>query len=195
MENINPDFLIGLIFGISLGMIFMNLFMKYQGYKRKKWFASVDTKNPENQLKFLETGHIRKTSVMGFEAYQRFKFIEEFLLRRDFKGYRVFAETCLGGFLAHQKHQNQIYSKDQIEAGFRCKRLDFLIINPKGFPALAIEYHGTGHFKGDWEARDKVKALSLQKAEIPLLVLYKDTGKEDILKALDFELKKQQNRF
>lgn len=173
----------------------MNLYMKYQRRKNRKYFELQDTKKPQNQLRFLEEANLQTTPTMGFEAYQRFKFIEEFLTRRDFNGYRVFAETSLGAILKHKNQRGQQYSKDQIEAGFRCKRIDFLIINPKGFPVLAVEYHGSGHFKGDWQARDQVKAKALQKAQIPLLVLYSDTSKEDVLGALNVELKKQQNRF
>lgn len=191
----NIDFGFGLVLGIALGMIMLKYYERYQAYKRKQWFASVDTKNPKNQFRFLQNAPLKRSSVMGYEAYKKFQVIEEFLKRSEFQSYRVIPETCMSAFIDLVKNRKLQYSKEQIESGFRCKRIDFLIINPKGLPVLAIEYHGSGHFQGDYEARDKVKALTLHLASIPLLVLQKDTDKSEIINAINYELGKQKNRF
>jgi len=97
------------------------------------------------------------------------------------KKYRIWAEVSLGGFIRTDS--------DLAFRSFNSKRVDFLIIDMYGDPQLAIEYHGSGHFKGNAAARDAVKRLVFQKAGIPLLEFRKgvsaDSVRDAVMKSLE----------
>lgn len=188
-------FITGLSLGTALGMIIHEIYSKFQAHGRRKWFASTNTKDPKNQLRFLENAPLRRSILMNREAYKRFQSIEEYLKRSDFRFYRVVPETCMSVFITLPRKAQIAHTRDQIESGFRCKRVDFLIINEKGLPVLAIEYHGSGHYQGDYEARDKVKEYTLNIAGIPLLVLDDTTTTEAIITRVNQELSKQRRQY
>jgi hypothetical protein len=66
------------------------------------------------------------------------------------------------------------------------KRLDLLVADRRGWPLLAIEYQGAGHFRGDWKQRDAVKRAVLDAAGIPLVAV--SAGAERHLPELEEQL-------
>jgi hypothetical protein len=46
------------------------------------------------------------------------------------------------------------------------KRADFLVVDNRGWPLLAIEYQGRGHYRGNASKRDAVKRTVLARAGI-----------------------------
>ncbi|HJQ78301.1 MAG TPA: DUF2726 domain-containing protein [Lacipirellulaceae bacterium] len=71
---------------------------------------------------------------------------------------RVFAQTSLGEIL-----------KSSNEDAFRSinsKRVDILVVDRGGWPFLAVEYQGDGHYQGTAAARDAVKKEALRKAGV-----------------------------
>ena len=54
------------------------------------------------------------------------------------------------------------------------KRVDYLIVNQRFNPIIAIEYHGQGHYRGNYKARDEVKRITLEKAGIIYLAIRYD---------------------
>ena len=115
------------------------------------------------QIRALRGVDLRATKPVNAEAH-RFVFQPlDDLLRTRFPAYRLFAEVGMGGFIATS-------SKDRDAHGaYNAKRVDFLVVDPGGHPALAVEYHGTGHYNGDAVHRDKVKREALRRAGIPLV--------------------------
>jgi hypothetical protein len=55
------------------------------------------------------------------------------------------------------------------------KRADILVIDPFGWPILAVEYQGSGHYQGTAAARDAIKKEALRKAG----VRYVEVGESD----------------
>ena len=53
------------------------------------------------------------------------------------------------------------------------RRVDFAVIDMAGNVQFAVEYHGSGHEQGNWRERDAIKAIALEKAGIPLLIIKK----------------------
>lgn len=188
MENLDPAFIIGVMFGAVLGGVCVRIYHWWGIKRRARWFAANDTKNPANQLRFLQHALIGKKPVMGREAYRRFKAIEDYLQQMGLNAYRVIPETTLGAIVKLPRNAQQPFTKDQIESGFRCKRVDFVIIDRAGNPVLCVEYHGTGHNQGDYEARDAVKALALERANIPLLIITKAVKRDQLNAWLDHYL-------
>ena len=86
--------------------------------------------------------------------------IEEINARRR-THYRVMAQTCMGEIMS---------APEPAWSAINCKRLDLLVIDRRGYPALAVEYQGSGHNRGaDSKVRNAVKHSALASAKIALL--------------------------
>jgi undecaprenyl pyrophosphate synthase len=87
-------------------------------------------------------------------------------------GYRVFAQTCLGEILSSPD--------DDAFHSINSKRVDILIVNKGGWPALAVEYQGNGHYQGTAAARDAIKKEALRKAGVQYVEISADHTAEQI---------------
>lgn len=77
-------------------------------------------------------------------------------MKRQRGGYHLFAQVSLGEIIG---------ADDPLEyACVNSKRCDFVVIDPNGYPALAIEYQGSGHYTANADERDTVKRLALEGA-------------------------------
>jgi len=101
-----------------------------------------------------------KKKLMGFNEYKVFKVVEDDVSRMR-SGHRVFAQTSLGEILQS--------SDGRAHSSINSKRIDILVIAPDGYPAVAIEYQGEGHYQGNAAARDAVKKEALRKAGVRYL--------------------------
>jgi hypothetical protein len=84
-------------------------------------------------------------------------------------GHRVMAQTNLGEIL--RPRPTSASKRDQ-ELAFRSinsKRVDFLIVDRRGLPALAVEYQGHGHYRERSFMRDAVKREAFRKANVSFL--------------------------
>jgi hypothetical protein len=84
-------------------------------------------------------------------------------------GYRVMAQTSLGELIRPSPRSGTEREVRNAHASINSKRLDFAIIDPAGYLALAIEYQGTGHYQRDAFKRDAVKREALRRAGVALL--------------------------
>ncbi len=75
--------------------------------------------------------------------------------------HRLFARVSLGEILGSDD--------DLAFACINSKRCDFLIIDGQGYPALAIECQGTGHYSPTSDEHDFVKQKALEKAGVVLI--------------------------
>jgi len=81
--------------------------------------------------------------------------------------YMVFSQVSLGEIL-----------KTPNKEGYRAvnsKRVDFLLCDKKFNPVAAIEYQGSGHYKGNSKVRDEIKRIALEDAGIELVELFSDS--------------------
>lgn len=112
------------------------------------------------QLRHVMAAPFRKKRVMNKSEFRVFRIVED-ELRVLRGGYRILSQTCLG----------EILDSDD-KAGFasiNAKRVDVLIINPKGEPLAVFEYQGQGHYQNMAAARDAVKKEALRKAGVHYL--------------------------
>lgn len=84
-------------------------------------------------------------------------------------GRRVFAQVNLG----------EILRCDDSEAFYaiNAKRVDMLVVDEQGWPLLAIEVQGSGHYQGDADLRDAIKRQALESAGVGVLEV---TGAESV---------------
>ena len=88
------------------------------------------------------------------------------------RGHRVYAQTSLGEILSSP-------SEDAFRS-INSKRVDILVVDCRGWPALAVEYQGNGHYQGSAAARDAIKREALRKAGVRYLEVFEDNSPEQI---------------
>lgn len=123
------------------------------------------------QLRTVRKAYFQKQRLMNRSEYPRFKVVEEEVARTR-KGYHVFAQVNLGEILQTKN-----------EKAFRAinsKRVDMLIVNRAGWPVLAVEYQGEGHYQDDAADRDAIKKSALEKAGIGYLEIFPKDNSEKI---------------
>jgi hypothetical protein len=116
-----------------------------------------DLSDPGQQLNVVMAASFERRTPLSSGEYKVFKIIEADIVAAH-RGYRVFAQTSLGEILASP-------SKDAFRS-INSKRVDILIIDPWGWPEVAVEYQGSGHYQGTAAARDAVKKEALRKAGV-----------------------------
>lgn len=131
------------------------------------------------QLRRVFRAPFQKQKLMNFSEFQVFRIIEQdTAIRRA--GFRLVAQAPLGEILKSQ-HKN----------GFRAvngKRIDMLILDRAGWPLLAIEYQGEGHYDDTSDLRDAIKKTALTKAGIGYLEIFpKDKGDAARIRSLVHE--------
>lgn len=112
------------------------------------------------QLHAVMAGSFKRQRVLSLSEYRVFQIIEdEFAAQRA--GYRVFAQTSLGEVIASD-------DRDAFSS-INSKRADILVIDSGGWPFLAVEVQGDGHYQGTAAGRDAVKKEALRKAGVQYL--------------------------
>lgn len=121
------------------------------------------------QMESVMASTFEKRRIMNASEYRVFRVIEQVIASTS---YRLFAQTSLGEIL-QSKDESAFYS-------INSKRVDVLVVDRGGWPALAIEYQGKGHFKGTAAARDAIKKEALRKAGVRYLEVLPDDTDEQI---------------
>ena len=119
-----------------------------------------DLSDPGQQLDAVIAGSFKKRRVLNSAEYRVFAIAEEEVKTQQ-EGYRVFAQTSLGEILTSKD--------DHAFRSINSKRVDILIIDRSGWPVLAVEYQGNGHYQGTAVKRDAVKKEALRKAGVRYL--------------------------
>lgn len=123
------------------------------------------------QLRAVMAASFQKRRVLNSSEYRVFKIIEDDLavMRR---GYRVFGQTSLGEIL-------QSRCADAFHS-INSKRADILVVDRGGWPILAVEYQGSGHYQGTAAARDAIKKEALRKAGVRYVEVYEADSDDQI---------------
>ncbi|MBP2311240.1 DUF2726 domain-containing protein [Azospirillum soli] len=148
------------VIGVLVGMAIFHIVTRGEAQRRRADEAKFSTKFSDNQIRFVTQADFRKKNLMNKAEYRVFRVIED-LIKTSNRGVRLFAQTSLG----------EVIGSDDQKA-FECvnsKRVDFLIIDPYGQPLVAIEYQGSGHYRGNAVTRDAVKKEALRRASVAYL--------------------------
>lgn len=122
-----------------------------------------DLRDVAQQLHAVMAGSFKKQRVLSSSEYHVFKIIEDDMAAAR-RGYRVFAQTSLGEVL-------QSPNPDAFHS-INSKRVDILVVDQDGWPMLAVEYQGGGHYQGTAAARDAVKKEALRKAGVRYIEVF-----------------------
>jgi Protein of unknown function (DUF2726) len=127
--------------------------------------------NVGEQLVAVMAAPFKKRRVLSPSEYRVFKIIEDDLVATR-KGYRVFGQTSLGEILQS--------SCPNAYRSINSKRADILVVDPFGWPILAVEYQGSGHYQGTAAARDAIKKEALRKAGVPYIEISESDSADQI---------------
>jgi hypothetical protein len=120
-------------------------------------YQSPDLADVGQQLNAVMAGSFERKRVLNSSEYRVFAIVEDEIAAQR-AGYRVFAQTSLGEILRS--------SEQDAFRSINSKRVDILVVDRGGWPILAIEYQGNGHYQGTAAARDAVKKEALRKAGV-----------------------------
>lgn len=115
------------------------------------------------QLRRVRQAVFQKQRLMNFSEFKVFRAIEQDpALKRA--GYRLVAQAPLGEILQSQ-HKKGFHAVNG-------RRVDMLIVDRGGWPVLAIEYQGEGHYDATSDLRDAMKKTALTSAGIGYLEIF-----------------------
>lgn len=140
-------------------------------FGRPDWNQGFGLADPVRQLHAVEAASFQKRRVLSGSEYRVFKIIEDEVAILG-KSHRVFAQICLGEILK-SSDQSAFHS-------INSKRADILVIDGGGWPVLAVEYQGQGHFQNTAMTRDAIKKEALCKAGVRYLEVYPADSDDDI---------------
>ena len=124
--------------------------------------------DPKAQMEFISKVDFEPRRLLNKSEYGILRVLEK-VTREIGGGHRVMAQTSLGEIIAPRNASGSEESRDLAFRSINSKRLDFLVIDRTGMPALAVEYQGHGHYQSRAFMRDAVKREAVRKARIQLL--------------------------
>ncbi len=149
--------------------------------RRRRFFEENDVGNSDNQRRFVGGAELRAVRPVNREAFEVLKAMEEWVEAYQ-PDWRLSFEVAMGAFVRTRFDPRDRRTKSAFSS-YNSKRVDFLLIDRKGWPALVVEYHGTGHdLSGDASDRMDVKRLALARAGIPLAEIPAGAGKAEIFR-------------
>jgi hypothetical protein len=156
-------FVIGLLVLAAIAALFFDA-RSYAKRRRSRFPYRVfgfgqkpDLTDVGQQMHAVMAGSFEKRRLLNHSEYRVFAIVES-EIEAHRTGHRVFAQTSLGEILTSKSH-------DAFHS-INSKRVDILVVDRAGWPILAIEYQGDGHYLGTAAARDAVKKEALRKAGV-----------------------------
>ena len=120
------------------------------------------------QVRAVSGAPFQRKRILNVGEYRTFRTVEDELIALR-RGYRAFPQTSLGEILGS--------ADDEAFRAINAKRVDILVVDRGGWPVLAIEYQGAGHYQGTAIARDTIKVTALNNAGVGYLEVFEaDTG-------------------
>lgn len=157
--------------GLLAGMAIFFVFNHIGALHKRNIEAKLSTQDPANQIRFVSQGDFHKKRIMNKGEVRVFYAIES-LIKASNSGHRIFAQTSLGEIIGSEDKR----AFDCINA----KRVDFIIIDSQGWPVVAVEYQGSGHYQGTAVMRDAVKKEALRRASVAYLEILAGDDEETI---------------
>ena len=121
--------------------------------------------DPKAQMEFISRVDFKPRRLLNKSEYGILRILEN-IVREIGGGHRVMAQTSLGEIITPRSASGSDEARDLAFRSINSKRLDFLVIDRTGMPALAVEYQGHGHYQNRAFMRDAVKREAVRKAGI-----------------------------
>lgn len=149
-------------------------------------YKENDIKRPEVQLRVLANATIRQKRILNNEETPVFYAALRVAKRLPCL---VFAQVSMGEIMRTEDSEEGKTAHSAINS----KRIDILICDTSGFPILAIEHQGSGHYGNGAEDRDAVKRLALERAGIALLETFPDIPPHELEQLIFAAVSKSKN--
>lgn len=141
--------------------------------------------DPRTQMEAIANARFEPRRLLNRSEYGILLILEK-VIGDIGDGHRVMAQTSMGEIVTSKAPPGLREADPRAYWAINSKRLDFLVIDRFGMPALAVEYQGRGHYQGKAFMRDAVKREVLRKAGIKLLEIpadYEDALLKDQIRA------------
>ncbi|MEM1198778.1 MAG: DUF2726 domain-containing protein [Pseudomonadota bacterium] len=185
--------MVELLFGSALGAVVAYLSLRLKTVLKLRRYRRADITSTDNQLRFIEGASLRPAAPINRDAFKVFRTIEASLPSRGTR-YRLLAGVGMGAFIKTSPQHGNVAQRKRAFNTYSSKRVDFLIIDPFGRPALVVEYHDTGSHQANAAARDAVKQRALQKAGVELMEVYAHSDPHHYLQVLTHLLDRHESR-
>ena len=171
-------------FNIALGLLLVLTLVACLYLVRalfRAWTAN-EVADPKKQLSFASAAAFEAKPILNRSEFQLLLVLEG--LARDVNaGHRVMAQTCFGEFLRLKRGEKG----DEANRAYRSinsKRADFVIVDAAGYPAVVVEYQGSGHYQGTAALRDAVKREACRSAGVAFVEVMPDYRKADLIEEI-----------
>ena len=124
-----------------------------------------DTRDPLAQLGRVEW---RTKALMNAAEFRIFQQLDQ-LVAGAAGGQRLFSQVSMGEILRVDFRSGDRSACTSAFNRVNAKRVDYLIIDRKGFPLVAIEYQGSGHYQSNAATRDRIKREAFRLAGVPFV--------------------------
>jgi hypothetical protein len=147
--------------------------------RNRQRYAQNNIADTSNQIRFITEAELYVSRPVNKEAVLVLYALDDWI-KHNQPGWRMSFEVGMGAFIK-TKYSSDDQGQKAAFSSYNSKRVDFLLIDEKGFPKLAVEYHGSGHDLSD-DATDRmhVKRLALSRVGIPLVEVPERTDKQSI---------------
>lgn len=134
--------------------------------------VDVRIADPVWQKQFVSAVEFEPQPLLNKGEFQVLLLLEA--VSRDLNaGFRVMAQTSLGEILRPKRTWRQT-DADLAYRSINSKRSDFVVVDRFGIAALAVEYQGYGHYRGNAVHRDAVKREAFRSANVAFLEIPAD---------------------
>ncbi|WP_212525997.1 DUF2726 domain-containing protein [Actibacterium sp. MT2.3-13A] len=130
--------------------------------------TKTDLSDPRSQMDFIARTAFEKQPLLNKEEARLLPLLERTVSNLG-QGHRVMAQTSMGELIRPRKGSADAETLKNAYSSINSKRLDFAIIDRRGYLVCAIEYQGSGHYRAGAFMRDAVKREALRKAGVHFL--------------------------
>lgn len=165
---------------VAASILFILLGFLKEKLNRQKKIERQRIREPKLNLQSSKSDHLdlviqhqyKRKPLMNYSESRLFDILTELLTRTRYQEFRLFSQVAMGEFL----------ESDDRTAHFAVnnKRVDFLIVDKKGYPVMVIEYQGEGHYQDNAAKRDAVKKEACRKAGVLFLEFFPHYGKSEL---------------
>ncbi|MBY8977845.1 DUF2726 domain-containing protein [Rhodobacteraceae bacterium NNCM2] len=135
--------------------------------------------DPLEQVSAISKVGFEKRHIMNKGEFQLFLEIER-TVRALNDGHRVMAQTSLGELIQPRRSDATDEARKRAYASVNSKRVDFAIVDRWGLLAVAVEFHGAGHFHSTSFIRDAVKREALRRAGVEMIEISDNWKSSDV---------------
>lgn len=147
----------------------------------KNRYPEIQTSNEpqisDDKVENAERFHFIAQKLMNNEEEALYKKLVAFFIKEKLFQENKFKLQCqvgMGGFIT-PPDQDGFKSSVIFGKTIGALRVDYLVVDERNNPVIVIEYHGKGHYKGNWKVNDKVKEILCKKVGIKLVIIKPET--------------------